>query len=262
MQVATLNGNAHHIAVRGPANGAAVLLINSLGTDLRLWEPLLPHLPEGWRLIRYDMRGHGLSACPAAPYSMDELAADAAALLDHLGVRGALVVGISIGGMVAQALAAARPDLTRAVVISNSAARIGTAEVWQDRIRTVRQGGVGALADGVLERWFTPAFRSGAEIALWRHMLSRQPAEGYAGCAAALETADLTERTRGLALPALAIAGDHDGSTPPDLVRATADLIAGARLELIAGGGHLPHVEQPELYARALTAFAREIGHG
>jgi len=269
MQAADLDGVTHHIDVGGRACGRPVLFINSLGADLRMWDPLLGHLPAGLRVIRYDMRGHGLSDCPPGPYAMDDLVADAARLLDHLGVRAAVVVGLSIGGMVAQGLAAMRPDLVSGLVVSNSAARIGTEEMWLERVALVERAGVGALADGVLERWFTAGFREGREIALWRHMLVRQPAAGYAACAAGLAAADLTATTRSLALPTLVIAAERDGSTPPELVRATADLIPGARFDLIEGAdmflegaGHLPHVERPEAYGRLLSDFILERGEG
>jgi 3-oxoadipate enol-lactonase len=192
---------------------------------------------------------------------MGALVRDAERLCDHLGVRDCVFVGLSIGGMVAQGLAVKRLDLVRGLVLSNTAAKIGTREIWEDRIAAVRAGGIAALADGVMERWFARPFRATAEIEGWRNMLIRQPAEGYAGCAAAIAGTDLMTPTSGLRLPTLAIAGSEDGSTPPDLVRETAELIAGARFHLIRGAGHLPCVEKPEEYAEVLTRFLRDIGH-
>ena len=192
---------------------------------------------------------------------MGKLVTDAERLLDHLGVQNSVFVGLSIGGMIAQGLAVKRMDLVRAMVISNTAAKIGTADMWQDRIAAVRAGGIAALSDAILERWFSKAFRDGDEIILWRNMLERQPAEGYMGCSAAIAGTDLMAPTSGLRLPTLAIAGSEDGSTPPDLVRETADLIPGSRFHLIQGAGHLPFVEAPEEYAGALTGFLKEVGH-
>jgi 3-oxoadipate enol-lactonase len=206
------------------------------------------------------MRGHGLSDCPPAPYAMGALVRDAERLLEHAGVRGAVFVGLSIGGMVAQGLAVKRPDQIAALVLSNTAVKIGTPEIWQERIAAVRAGGIEALADGVMERWFSPAFRAGPELPLWRTMLARQPAEGYVGCCAAISGADFLTPTSGLRLPALAIAGSEDGSTPPDLVRETADLIPGARMHLIRGAGHIPCVEAPEEMLAAIVPFLREVG--
>ena len=135
----------------GPADGPAVVFSNSLGTDLSLWDPLLPHLPEGLRIVRYDNRGHGRSDVPPAPYAMGALVSDAEAVCDHWGVSPCVFVGLSVGGMIAQGLAVKRPDLMRAVVLSNTGAKIGTATLWADRIATVEAKGVEALADGILQ---------------------------------------------------------------------------------------------------------------
>ena len=261
MKIATLGDVQIHYREDGDPSGAPVVFANSLGTDLRLWDDVVPLLPPGLRLIRYDKRGHGLSACPPEPYSMGALVTDAERLLDHLGVRDCVFVGLSIGGMIAQGLAVKRLDLVRGMVISNTAAKIGTQAMWDDRIAAIRAGGIEALADAVMERWFSKAFRATAELTAWRNMLIRQPAEGYIGCAAAISGTDFYATTATLTLPTLAIAGTEDGSTPPDLVRETADLVRGARFHLIRGAGHLPCVEKPAEYAETLTAFLKEIGH-
>ncbi len=250
-----------HYRDEGPTDGAPVVFVNSLGTDLRLWDKLVALLPAGLRLIRYDKRGHGLSDAPPAPYAMGALVRDLERLLDHLGVREALLVGLSIGGMIAQGLAVKRPDLVRAVVLSNTAARIGTAQMWQERIATVQDGGIEALADAVMERWFPPAFRATPEAAAWRHMLCRTPVQGYAGCSAAIAGSDFMATTATLRLPALGIAGSEDGSTPPDMVHETLALIPGSRVALIRGSGHLPCVDQPDQYAAELTGFIEATGH-
>jgi 3-oxoadipate enol-lactonase len=261
LKIADLNGLRLHYRDEGDEEGAAIVFANSLGTDLRLWDEIVPRLPRGLRIIRYDKRGHGLSDCPPGPYTMDDLVDDAEALLKHLSLREVAFVGLSIGGMIAQGLAARRPGLIRAMVISNTAARIGTPEMWQERIDAIRAGGIEALADGVIERWFSPAFRETDELIAWRNMLIRQPVEGYVGCSAAIAGADLTDGTGTLTLPTLAIAGSTDGSTPPDLVKATADLIPDSRFHLIEGAGHLPCVESPMEYAETLTGFLAETGH-
>jgi 3-oxoadipate enol-lactonase len=239
-----------------------VVFANSLGTDLRVWDAVLPLLPPGLRLIRYDKRGHGLSDSPPAPWRIEDFADDLAGILDALGVTGAAVVGLSVGGLIAQAFAARRPDLARVLILSGTAAKIGTPELWNERIRVVESDGIAALADPILERWFSARFRAeNPALALWRNMLTRSPAVGYAATCAAIRDADLTESTRTLRLPTLAMVGDADGSTPPDLVRDTAALIPGARLEVIAGAGHLPGVEQPETVARLIGNFLKETGH-
>ncbi len=261
MKVAQLGEVALHYRIDGPDDGPAVVFANSLGTDMRLWDPILPLLPDGLRIIRFDKRGHGLSSCPPSPYTMGALISDTERLLDHLKVRDCVFVGLSIGGMIAQGLAIKRLDLVRAMVLSNTAAKIGTPKLWAQRIADVETGGIEKLADAVMERWFSAAFRSSPELELWRNMLTRQEDHGYMGCSAAISGTDFFTPTSGLRLPTLGIAGSEDGSTPPDLVRETVDLIPGSRFHLIRKAGHLPCVEKPEEYARVLTDFLESVGH-
>jgi len=261
MEVCDLGDVTLHYRVDGDADGAPVVFSNSLGTDLRLWDKIVGHLPAGLKLIRYDTRGHGLSSCPRGPYSMGALIGDVERLLDRLEVRDCVFVGLSIGGLIAQGLSVKRPDIIRAVVLSNTGAKIGTRDIWEERSEAVRQGGVEALADATMQRWFTPAFRETAEFTAWRNMLVRTPAEGYTGCGAAIAGSDFFAATAGLRLPALGIAGSEDGSTPPDLVRETVDLIPGSAFHLIRRAGHLPCVEQPAEYARVLSDFLIAQGH-
>ncbi len=261
MLIADLGDVLLHYRIDGDPDGAPIVFANSLGTDLRLWDAILPHLPPGLRIIRYDKRGHGLSSAPPAPYSMGALVRDAEALLDLLNVRECVFVGLSIGGMIAQGLAVKRLDMVRAMVLSNTAAKIGTPAMWNERIAAVQAGGIEALAEPVLERWFSSSFRASTELTLWRNMLVRQPVDGYAGCSAAISGTDFFTPTSGLRLPTLGIAGDQDGSTPPDLVRETVALIPGSQFHLIRGAGHLPCVEKPEEFARVLNRFLTEVGH-
>ncbi|WP_170465748.1 3-oxoadipate enol-lactonase [Ruegeria arenilitoris] len=261
MQIADLGDVQIYYRIDGDPDGAPIVFANSLGTDLRLWDDMLPHLPEGLRIIRFDKRGHGLSSKPPAPYSMGALVRDAEGLLDLLEVRDCLFVGLSIGGLIGQGLAVKRLDQVRALVLSNTAAKIGIPSIWQERMDAVRNGGIEALADATMERWFSKAYRATPEHLLWRNMMVRQPVDGYLGCCAAISGTDFYTPTSGLRLPTLGIAGSEDGSTPPDLVRETVELIPGARFELMRRAGHLPCVEQPAEYAALLQGFMTEIGH-
>lgn len=252
---------ALHYADTGPRDAPALVFANSLGTDFRLWDGILPNLPAGLRVIRYDKRGHGLSTCPPAPYSMGALVHDAERLLDALEVRDCVFVGLSIGGMIAQGLAAKRLDQVRAVVLSNTAPKIGTRAMWEERIAMVETQGLGAMSGAIMERWFSREFRDSPAVTPWRRMVEVTPAAGYAGCSAAIAGTDFYTPTAALRLPALVIGGSEDGSTPPDLVRELADLIPGARFELIRGAGHLPCVERPEAFAALLNGFLKDIGH-
>jgi 3-oxoadipate enol-lactonase len=261
MRIADLGDIKLHYRIDGNPEGRPVVFANSLGTDLRLWDQVLPLLPQGLKYIRYDKRGHGLSELTAAPYAMGTLVRDVERLMDHLQVRDALFVGLSIGGMIAQGLAVKRMDLVRAMVLSNTGARIGQPAMWDGRIAAVRAGGIEALADAIMERWFSAPFRKTEAFHAWRNMLVRQPAEGYVGCSAAISGTDFYTPTSGLRLPTLGIAGSEDGSTPPDLVRETVDLIPGSQFHLIRKAGHLPCVEQPEEYAAVLPRFMQDVGH-
>lgn len=260
MKIATVNSVRLHYADEGPRDGLPLVFANSLGTDFRVWDPLLPHLPAGLRIVRYDMRGHGLSDAPEGDYFMGDLVADAAGLIDQVVGGPVVLVGLSIGGVVAQGLAAERPDLLRAIVLSNTAAKIGTEAMWAERIAAVRAGGIAALEAPILERWFSNRFRTDRtdELVGWRHMLKRTPACGYVGCCAAVAQSDLHESNARLRLPTLAIAGSEDGSTPPDLVRETAEGIAGASFAIIRGAAHIPCVEAPEEMARLIDSFLKE----
>ncbi|MBN9886821.1 3-oxoadipate enol-lactonase [Salipiger abyssi] len=262
MQMADLGDIRLHYRIDGPEDGAPLVFANSLGTDLRVWDKVVARLPAGLRILRYDKRGHGLSDAPEGPYSMGTLVRDAERLMELTGFRGAMFVGLSIGGMIAQGLAAKRLDLVRALVLSNTACKIGTREIWADRVAQVREGGVAALAEGTMQRWFAPGFRGTAEAAGWRHMLERTPKAGYIGCCEAIAGTDFMTPTSGLRLPALGIAGSEDGSTPPDMVRETLELIPGSDFGLIRNAGHIPCVEKPDEYAAALSAFLAAQGHG
>ncbi|MCL1629235.1 3-oxoadipate enol-lactonase [Roseibaca sp. V10] len=255
MPIARLEGVERYYELTGPEDGLPLVLSNSLGCTLNMWDPLLPHLPDGLRVLRYDRRGHGLSSVPQPPYSMGQLVRDTEQLLDHLALGPCVFLGLSIGGMVAQGLAVKRPDLLRALILSNTAARIATAEIWQERAATARAQGLGALADATMERWFTAQFRATPEFAPWREMFLSTPLDGWIGCAQAIAGTDFYTTTAALRLPTLGIAGDRDGSTPPDLVRETIKLIPGADFALLRRAGHLPHVEKPAEYAALIVDF-------
>lgn len=261
MKIADLGDVRLHYRIDGPEDGAPVVFANSLGTDFRLWDPIMPLLPDGLRILRFDKRGHGLSTCPPAPYTMGQLVSDTERLMDLTGFKDAMFVGLSIGGMIAQGLATKRLDLIRAVVLSNTGAKIGTRQMWADRIAGVASGGIESLADAVMQRWFGADFQATPDLELWRNMLSRQEDAGYAGCSAAIAGTDFFSTTANLRLPALGIAGSEDGSTPPDVVRETVELIPGAQFALIRRAGHLPCVEKPQEYADILTKFLKDTGH-
>lgn len=250
-----------HIDIQGPADGAPVVFANSLGTNLHMWDPIMPLLPDGLRIIRYDKRGHGQSDVPDGPYTMGQLVSDAAAVCEAAEVRDTLFIGLSVGGMIAQGLAVKRPDLVRALVLSNTAAKIGNPKLWQDRMDTIKASGLPAVAGLIMKRWFSRDFYGTPGMAPWQAMLEATPETGYLGVCNAISGTDFYTPTSGLRVPTLGIAGSEDGATPSDLVRETIDLIPGSRFVLMRRAGHLPCVEDPETYAGHLVKFMRETGH-
>ena len=262
MPFADLDHIRLHYRIDGDPDGAPIVFANSLGTDMRLWDPIISLLPKGLRIIRYDMRGHGKSDCPEGPYSMGALVRDAEGLLEHLNVNNCLFVGLSIGGMIAQGLAVKRLDLIRAMVLSNTAAKIGHPPMWADRMDRVAKEGLESMVDEVMARWFSKSFLTSPNFQTYRDMFSSQPPKGYIGCCAAISGTDFFTPTSGLRLPTLGIAGSEDGSTPPDLVRETVDLIPGSKFQVIRKAGHLPCVEQPDIFASHLNDFIKDTGHG
>ncbi|MEL6765765.1 MAG: 3-oxoadipate enol-lactonase [Pseudomonadota bacterium] len=260
VQGVSVNGVILNAALAGPKDAPAIVFSNSLGTDLRAWDPLLPHLPEGWRHLRYDKRGHGLSSLPEEGWSIQDLADDLDALMAAMGVETAVIVGLSVGGLIAQALATRHPSRVRALVLCDTAARIGTEQMWNDRIAAIEAGGIAALTDATMERWFTPAFRAHAPgLEPWRNMMLRTPAAGYLATCRAIRDADYRAEAARLTVPSLAICGEADGSTPPELVRQTAELIPGCRFELIRDAGHIPCVEQPAALGRVISGFLASL---
>lgn len=257
MKFARVNGVVLHYELSGSRVLPLIVFSNSLGTDLRIWDLVVERLAGRYRMLRYDKRGHGLSETPPGPYSLVDHVEDLAALLEHLSLGRAAFVGLSVGGLIAQGLAARHPDLVAALVLSNTAHKIGTDESWNERIATVRQKGIGAISEVVLQRWFTQKFRApqNADFPGYAAMLNRSPMEGYAATCAAIRDADLTESTRALSVPVLCIVGDQDGATPLDLVRSMANLIKGAQFRVIPDAGHIPCVEQPDAVADLIATF-------
>ena len=265
MQFARINDVVIHYQVIGaPADKPVIVFSNSLGTDFRIWRDVIVRLAGEFAVILYDKRGHGLSDVGPAPYTIEDHAQDLAGLLDFLSVKKAYVCGLSVGGLIAQSLYRQRPDLVQALILCDTAHKIGTPESWNARIDKVEADGIESIADAILERWFTPAFRrpENTDYAGYYNMLVRQPLAGYAATCRALRDADLTEAAGRIAVPTICIVGDQDGSTPPDLVLSTARLIPDARYEIIDDCGHIPCVEQPQKLTEIIRAFVASLPHG
>ena len=245
-----------NVEVEGLEGAPVLILSNSLGSNLEMWDRQMPELSKHFRVIRYDSRGHGGSVAPEGPYSLEQLGCDALAILDALGVEKASWMGLSKGGAVGQWLLVHAPERIERAVLANTASKFGPPDVWNERLRVVREHGLGGLVEGVIDRWFTRGFqkREPEAVARIRDAFVATPAAGYAACMSALRDVDLREAIRGVKVPVLVIAGRHDPSTPPELGREIAASIPGARLvELDAA--HLSNIEDTEAFNRAVIEF-------
>ncbi|MDI7862879.1 3-oxoadipate enol-lactonase [Rhizobiaceae bacterium n13] len=261
MAFAKINGiTVHYELIGNPDSKKLVVFSNSLGTDFRIWLPLFDELGDDVSVLLYDSRGHGLTETGDPAFTMENLVDDLIGLVEHLGIKKAVFCGLSVGGLIVQGLWGKRPDLVKKIILCDTAAKVGNAESWNGRIKTVNEKGIGAIAEAVMKLWFTPDFHAQrtADLAGYSTMLVRQSVEGYNATCAAIRDADYTEAARSVAVPTLVLVGDQDGSTPPDLVRATADLISGAEFAIIEDCGHIPCVEQPEQLAALIDSFIRK----
>ena len=261
MKFARVNEVVLHYADDGPPAAPALLLVNSLGSDFRLWDEVAAILARRRRVVRFDKRGHGLSQYSGEALAIADYASDAAALLEHLRVDHADVLGLSVGGMVAMELCRLRPERVRSLALCDTAHKIGTAESWAARIGAIASGGIAAIEDGVTAGWVTQAYAkaNGEAMAIWRAMLSRTQPAAYVAACEAIAAADLTQAAKAIAKPTLCIVGEADQSTPPALMRELAALIPGARLEILAGAAHLPCIEKPEAVAALVEAHLQGL---
>lgn len=256
------DGLTLHYRIDGAADGPALVFGNSLGTDLRMWDAQAAALGDAFRIVRYDTRGHGASGVPGAPAALTRLGRDLLALLDHLAIERAHVCGLSLGGMIAQWLAIHHPERMERLVLSNTAARIGSEESWDARIAAVTAGGMDAIVDVVLARFFSPAFRAAhpAIVQAYHQTLRATDPAGYTACCAGLRAADLRPVVRGIAAPTLVIGGELDEATPPEQARELHAAILGSKLTVLSGAAHLANVERPEAFAALLRGFLRSKG--
>lgn len=251
--------------VDGNPEGPPVLFSNSLGTTCELWNAQLEALSPSFRIIRYDTRGHGSSDVPGGPYTIETLGLDAIAILDTARISQTHVCGLSLGGLTAMWLGVHRPDRVRSVTLVSTAARIGNAMMWEERIVQVQMSGVESLADAAMGRWFSQPFRASHSdvVAIYHRMLSDTPAIGYAACCAAIRDADLRSAIAGISAPALIIAGHHDPVTPPADAEIMHERIPDSRVSLV-DAAHILNVEQADAFNDLLSTFIRNQGtrHG
>ncbi|MEZ4622683.1 MAG: 3-oxoadipate enol-lactonase [Caldilineaceae bacterium] len=264
MNFASIGDIAFHYTYRPAQTGPTLVFLNSLGSDLRIWQEVIARLPAHLGILCFDQRGHGLSDAPSGPYTLPQLAADLRGLLNHLVLRQVVLVGVSVGGMIAQQFALSDPERVRGLVLCDTGARIATADYWSERATAVRRGGLAPLAHLILARWVSGDYgeRHPAAHRGYANMLVRTPAEGYAATCDALRDGDLRVQVSAIQVPTLVLCGADDLATPPTLGEELAAAIPHARFALIANAGHIPALEEPDAVAAHIRSFLEGLPHG
>lgn len=262
MPSAGANGINLHYRFDGPEDGDRLVFSNSLFSTLEMWEPQIATLTEaGYRILRYDARGHGRSDAPEGPYSIEMLADDLAGLLDAVGWERAHICGLSMGGMVGQMMGTRHPSRVGALILCDTSAYMGAEEVWEPRIQTGLAEGVEGLVESSVTRWFTPESmeRIPEEVDKVRAMIRGTPLAGFVGCCRAFQGFDHREANRSITAPTLVIVGDRDPGTPPSHARVIHDAIAGSALEIIEAAAHLTNIEEPEKFNAVVLGFLEGV---
>jgi len=254
----TADDGAQIYVEAAPDNGKPPLLFsNSLGTDLHMWDPQMEAFGDTFRIVRYDSRGHGQSDAPEGNYTIERLGRDVLAILDELGIERTYYCGLSKGGMVGQWLGTNAPERIERMALCSTAAFTPIRDLWNHRIAVASGKGMGPLADGIIERWFTEGFRKDnpAEVERVGAMVLSTPGIGYAGCCAAIRDMDQRETIKVITLPTLVVAGDRDPATPPELGREIHERIGGSEFVVIEDAAHLSNIEQPDAFNRVVLSF-------
>ena len=260
----TVNGISVNYTLDGPAGAPVVTLSHSLAADLAMWDPQLTALTERYRVLRYDTRGHGGTDAPAGAYTLEQLAEDARALLQALGIARTHWIGLSMGGMIGQTLALSSPGLFLSLALCDTSSRVPAEArpVWQERIKTAETQGMGPLVEPTIARWFTAPFREQRPDVVdpVRTRIRTTSPRGYAGCCHAISALDLIDRIAAIKLPTLIVVGEEDQGTPVAASQAIQAKIAGSQLEIIKSAAHLSNLEQPETFTRIVTSFLGRLG--
>ena len=247
------------VRIDGDAAQPWLILSNSLAADMTMWTSQVAEFSCHRRLVRYDARGHGGSSAPPGPYDFNRLVGDVVAILDRLDISQTDIVGLSLGGMTALGLGLSHPERIRKLVCCDARAEFPPAAIagWDQRMQAVAAGGVAAIVEETLARWFTPAtFRERPEIIRSaRAMMLTTSAEGYLGCVSALKALDYRRRLPQLRIPTLYLVGEQDGGAPPDVMREMADVTPHAEFAVVLGAAHIANWEAPEAFNAAVLGF-------
>jgi len=253
------NDHVIHYSYRNNNSDQTFLFINSLGTDFRIWEEVAKDLNAFGNILLYDKRGHGLSDLAKPKNGLKDYAEDAHCLLKNLSIQNCIVIGISVGGMIAPILAHGHPGRIRKIVACGASNRIGTKESWNDRIALIRANGLKAITESLMKRWFSPSFHEKypERVAGYKNMVERCDVEGYIQTCEAIRDEDITEISRQLKIPALCIVGSDDQSVPPEGVRTLSQLINDSTFEVITGSHHMTCIDNREIFTKLIVDFIR-----
>jgi 3-oxoadipate enol-lactonase len=264
MNFANINGHTlhYHFLPQLPPekkSDTTFLLINSLGTDFRIWNDVAESLRKFGSILLFDNRGHGLSSIVENTATINDFADDTEALLNHLSIKKCIPVGLSVGGMIAQVLAVRTPAKFPKLVLCDTRHKIGNAQIWNERIAAVNEKALASISDGVMQRWFSKSFHESypEKVTGYKNMLERTPAEGYIQTCVAIRDGDLTETAKQIKIPTLCIVGSDDKSTSPEEVKNLSDLIKGSTFKIIQGSGHIPCVDNPEVLSNLIVNFIK-----
>lgn len=245
----------------GPADRPVLLMSNSLMSNLTMWDPTIPALADRFRILRYDTRGHGQTTVTPGPYSIAMLADDAIGLLDALGIRQAHIMGLSMGGMIAQQIGARYPDRALSLLLCDTASEMPPRSMWEERLTIARSQGISGLVDGTIKRWFTAPFieRAPQEIAKVREMILGTPVEGYMNCAGAVRDMAQTTMLLKIKAPTLVITGRQDPACTVEQSTVLHRMIDTSRMVVIEDAAHLSNIEQPTVFNREIRNFLDTI---
>jgi 3-oxoadipate enol-lactonase len=252
---AKVNGTELYYEVSGSEGKPWLVLSHSLACTVRMWDPQVAAFKDRFRILNYDMRGHGASAAPGGAYTLDMLADDVVGLMKELKIERATYMGLSIGGMIGQTLALRQTRLFDKMVLADTghAQPPEAVKQWDDRIRIAQTQGMKALVPSTMERWFTPGFRESAPAQKIAGLIAATPVAGYVGCAQAIMKLNTTARLKEIRLPVLAIAGEADPSAPG--TKYIGENVPGAKLVMLKQAAHIANIEQPEKFNQALKDF-------
>ncbi len=263
MQFANLNGTTIHYdllpGLTPVDDPMTFMFINSLGTDYRIWNAVAAELRYYGNILLFDNRGHGLSDVVENTNGINDYAADAMALLDHLSINQCIPIGLSVGGLVAQIMAVHVPQKIRKLILCDTRHKIGNAQIWNDRIASVKKEGLRSISEGVMQRWFSEKFRTENAVTVsgYKNMLERTPVLGYIKTCEAIRDADLADTAKQIKIPCLCVVGSEDKSTTPEEVKNLADLIKGSKYHVIEGSGHIPCVDNAEILSNHIIEFIK-----